>query len=329
VTGATGLVGNNVVRQLRDEGVEVTALVRSAGPATDRCLADLPVRVVEGGLADEAALARAVDGVACVIHAAAQVHVGWHHAAAMREANVEGTRRVARAARQAGARLVHVSSVDAIGIRPDGRPADEETPCGGLPPCPYVVTKRDAEAAVLEEVDRGLDAVIVNPVYMIGPWDWKPSSGRMLLEVAAGRGLFAPPGANDFVDVRDVAAGIRAARDRGRTGRRYILGGHGLSYLEAWRVFARATGRRPPLGTAPRIAVRAAGWFGDLAGRLRGREPDVNSAATAMALLDHTFDCRRARDELGYEFRSLEDSARDAWAWFRAHGYAKGAARRD
>jgi dihydroflavonol-4-reductase len=89
-----------------------------------------------------------------------------------------------------------------------------------MPECPYVVTKREAERAVLAEVEHGLDAVIVNPVYMIGPWDWKPSSGRMLLEVGAGKGLFAPPGANDFVDVRDVAAGILAAAERGISGRR-------------------------------------------------------------------------------------------------------------
>jgi dihydroflavonol-4-reductase len=241
----------------------------------------------------------------------------------MREINVEGTRRIARAARRAGARLVHVSSVDAIGLRSDGAPADEETPPGVMPECPYVVTKREAELAVLAEVDRGLDAVIVNPVYMLGPWDWKPSSGRMLLEVAAGKGLFAPPGGNDFVDVRDVAAGIIAAAEKGRTGRRYILGGHGMSYLDAWRVMARVTGRMQPLGFAPKPFVRLAGWVGDLAAAFRRREGDVNSAATTMSMLDHNFSCRRAQDELGYSFRPLDDTVQDAWDWFVARGYAK------
>jgi len=218
--------------------------------------------------------------------------------------------------------------VDAMGLRPDGGPADEETPPGVMPECPYVVTKREAEQAVLEEVDRGLDAVIVNPVYMIGPWDWRPSSGRMLLEVAAGKGLFAPPGGNDFVDVRDVAAGILAALERGATGRRYILGGHRLSYLDAWRVMARVTGRMQPLGLAPRPFVRLAGWMGDLAAVVRGREGDVNSAATTMSMLDHNFSCRRAREELGYDFRPIEDSVQDAWHWFVARGYAGEARRR-
>ncbi len=322
VTGATGLVGNNVVRQLlaRDMGVRV--LVRPTSQLGGGALAGLAVGRVAGSLADQESLERAIDGASCVIHSAAFVHCGWRNGSEMREVNVEGTRRIARAARRAGARLVHVSSVDAIGLRPDGMPADETTPPGVMPECPYVVTKREAEAAVLDEVDRGLDAVIVNPVYMLGPWDWKPSSGRMLLEVAAGKGLFAPPGGNDFVDVRDVAAGILQALDRGRTGRRYILGGHGLSYLDAWRVMARVTGRMQPLGLAPKPFVRMAGWFGDLAAVVRGREGDVNSAATTMSMLDHNFSCQRAIDELGYRFRPIEDSVQDAWDWFVVRGYA-------
>jgi dihydroflavonol-4-reductase len=323
VTGGTGLVGNNVIRHLLSHGRPVRALVRGSTTSPDRALAGLPVERIVGGLDDERALDRAVDGAACVIHAAALVHCGWRHLDEMREVNVEGTRRVARAARRAGARLVHVSSVDAIGLRADGQPADEDTPPGGMLECPYVVTKRDAEAAVLDEVERGLDAVIVNPVYMIGPWDWKPSSGRMLLEVGAGKGLFAPPGANDFVDVRDVVGGLLAALDRGRTGRRYILGGHRLSYLDAWRVFARVTGRMQPLGTAPAAIARTAGWIGDLAGLLRRREPAVNSAAVGMSMLAHNFSCRRAETELGYHYRAFDATVEDAWNWFLERGYAR------
>jgi dihydroflavonol-4-reductase len=322
VTGATGLVGNNVVRQLLGRNLAVRVLVRPESPGGGKSLAGLPVDRVHAGLGNESDLERALDGVSCVIHSAAFVHCGWRHGTEMREVNVEGTRRLARAARRAGARLVHVSSVDAIGLRADGQPADEETPAGGMPECPYVVTKREAEVALREEIDRGLDATIVNPVYMLGPWDWKPSSGRMLLEVGAGKGLFAPPGGNDFVDVRDVAAGILAAAERGQTGRRYILGGHGLSYLDAWRVMARVTGRMQPLGIAPRPFVRLAGWCGDLAAMFRTREPDVNSAATTMSMLGHNFSCQRARAELGYECRPLEVAVQDAWDWFVARGYA-------
>jgi len=332
VTGATGLVGNNVVRQLVNRNDTVRVLVRPGqrpDPVADSrqaaggVFAALPVDMVSAGLHDEVAMQKAVDGATHVIHSAAMVHCGWRHLAEMRHVNVEGTRVVARAARRAGARLIHVSSVDAIGLRSDGVPADEETPPGGMLECPYVVTKRQAEAAVLEEVDKGLDAVIVNPVYMIGPWDWKPSSGRMLLEVGAGRGLFAPPGSNDFVDVRDVAQGILSAMSRGQTGRRYILGGQALSYLDAWRIFARVSGRLQPLGIAPRPFVHMAGWCGDLASLLTRRELPVNSAATGMSMLAHNFSCNRAEAELGYTRRPFEAAAQDAWDWFVGHAYVK------
>ena len=323
ITGGTGLLGNNLVRQLISRGSSVRVLVRPRKHGSDISLADLPITQVTGALDDEALLERATDGVKLVIHSAAMVHCGWRHRDEMYRVNVEGTARLARVARKAGARFIQVSSVDALGLRADGKPANEETPPGGMIECPYVVTKREAEAAVLEEVERGLDAVIVNPAYMIGPWDWKPSSGRMLLEVASGKGLLAPPGANDFVDVRDVVAGIEAATERGQTGRRYILGGHALSYLEAWQVFATVTGRRPPLGTAPPAAVRVAGWFGDLASLVLKREPPVNSAAASMSMLPHNFSCKRAVDELGYAIRPLETAVADAWAWFCEHGYAQ------
>ena len=321
VTGATGLVGNNVVRLAVSRGESVRALVRPSAVA-DRCLAGLPVEVVHGSLDDAAGLDAAFGGARVVVHAAAMVHCGWRHLDEMTAANVAGTRAVAAAARRAGARLVHVSSVDAIGLRPDGLPADEDTPPGVMPECPYVVTKRDAERAVAEEIARGLDAVIVNPVFMLGPWDWKPSSGRMLLEVGAGKGLFAPPGGNDFVDVRDVAAGILAAAARGATGRRYILGGHSLTYLDAWRLFARVAGRMQPLGTAPTALVRAAGMAGDVASLFLRRELPVNSAATTMSMLRHHFSSRRAETELGYAYRPLDATVADAWGWFLARGYA-------
>jgi dihydroflavonol-4-reductase len=322
VTGGTGLVGNNVIRMLLDRGLRVRALARSQSDA--RPLAGLAVQRSSGDVTDREAVQRAVAGARVVIHSAAVVHVGWRKLEEMRRVNVEGTRLVAEAARREGARLIHVSSVDALGLTVDGSPANEETPMGGMVECPYVVTKRAAEQAVLAEVDRGLDAVIVNPVFMLGPWDWKPSSGRMLLEVGGGRGLLAPPGSNDFVDVRDVAAGIIAAVTAGRRGRRYILGGHPLKYVEAWRMFAQVAGRRPPRGEAPPGVVRMAGRIGDLIAGCLGHEGPVNSAATGMSMLNHNFDCSRAQQELGYTIRSLEATVEESWRWFIDKGYARG-----
>jgi dihydroflavonol-4-reductase len=320
VTGATGLVGNNVVRMLIERGDRVRALVRNP---MDQSLAGLPLDIVEGDVCDPVTVGRAAQGVDRIIHCAARVHLGWSGLPLHRSVNVEGTRNVARAARDAGVRMVHVSSVDALGLGSRAQPADEECPPEGSVPCPYVVTKREAERALLEEVSQGLDAVIVNPVYMFGAWDWKPSSGRMILEVARGKAIFAPPGGNDFADVRDVAGGIVASAERGKTGRRYILGGEPLSYFDAWRMIAEHTGGRRPWRKVRRPMLFVVGRAGDLWSFIRRREGDINSAAVAMSRLEHHYSYARAAAELNYRPRPASEAVESAWKWFLDHGYAE------
>lgn len=321
VTGATGFVGNNVVRCLLERGESVRVLIRQRGiPAA---LDGLAVEIANGDVCDSGSVERAFQGVQRVVHAAAQVRIGWRDFKLHQAVNVDGTRNVAAAAMQAGARMVHVSSVDALGLGSLEQPADENTPPDGQPACPYVATKRAAEQVVLDYVSQGLDAVIVNPGFMLGPWDWKPSSGRMLLKVATGWAVIVPPGTNSYCDVRDVASGIVAALERGRTGRRYILAGKTLSHMEALRIIAPITGRRPPFRIGLRITVKLVGCVGDLLAWFTGRESDVNSAATAMSMLPKNYTSARASAELGYRTRDVEQSARDAWAWLQQYGYVK------
>ena len=320
VTGATGLVGNNVVRLLRDAGESVRVLVR--GTSDPRPLAGLQVEIVTGDVCDVESVRRAMVGVSRVVHAAAQVHVGWTRMESLRAINVAGTRNVATAARVANAKMVHVSSVDTLGVGSPELAADEESPREGKVPCSYVVTKRESEGAFLEEVSRGLEGSVVNPGFMFGPWDWKPSSGRMLLEVARRFTPFAPKGGCSVCDVRDVAAGILAALQRGDPGRRYILGGENLTYLDLWKRISRITGGTAPVCRAGPLMRIIAGRGGDLVGSLTGREPDVNSASVGMSDLYHYYSIARAQQELGYVARPLEESIADAWNWFQAEGYA-------
>lgn len=318
VTGATGLLGNQLVRLLVERGERVRALVRPG--ADPRPLAGLAVEAVAGDVRDADSVNRACEGASAVIHAAAMVRIGWTGLETMREVNVSGTRHVARAARRSGARLVHVSTVDALGLGSRANPADESTPQGGKPPCPYVVTKTEAEAAVREEAGRGLDAVVVNPGFLLGPRDWKPSSGRMLLEVGKGAPLLAPAGGCSVADARDVGAAILAALERAGGGERFILAGGNVSYLELWRLFAAVAGRRGPVGTFGPVLRWGLGRGGDLVGRLSGEEPLVNSAALAMSSLGHYYSSEKARSELGYRNRPLEETVAEAWRWFSDQG---------
>jgi dihydroflavonol-4-reductase len=321
VTGATGLVGNNVCRMLLDRGDAVRVLARvSSDPRT---LKGLDVETVQGDVRDEHQVRRAADGVDGVIHCAAHVRIGWTELDVAREINVQGTQHVAQAARAAGVRLVHVSSVDALSAGSPNRPACEDDRRPPKTPCPYVVTKRAAEEAVEAEMQQGLTATIVNPGFMLGPWDWKPSSGQMIVQLAGGFAPVAPRGGTSVCDVRDVAGGILAALDQGQPGRRYILAGQNMTYLELWRQIARVVGVRGPwmrMGPAVRWT---AGAVGDLWTRCRGREGVVNSAAVAMSELFHYYSSDRARHELGYTVRPVRASIEDAWSWLREYGYVR------
>jgi dihydroflavonol-4-reductase len=318
VTGATGLLGNNIVRALVDAGEQVRVLARATSDS--RPLEGLPIEKAEGDIRDAASIARACQDVQVVIHAAGHVHIGWTQLEQHRAINVEGSRGVAVAARQAGARMVHVSGINALGLGRLAEPADEETALPGIVQCPYVVTKRESEMAVLAEVERGLDAVIVNPGCMFGPWDWKPSSGKMLLAVTKFAPIY-PTGAVTFGDARDVAAGVINAATRGRTGERYILGGHNFSYLDAWTQMAKLVGRRGPISPMGPMFRAVAVPVLNVHRWLTGSEGDANAAILMMGRQEHCFSSRKAESELGFRVRAFAETLADTLAWFRARGY--------
>jgi dihydroflavonol-4-reductase len=258
-----------------------------------------------------------------VIHAAAYIHFGWSGLEQLRAINVQGTRNVAEAAFRAGVRLLHVSSVDALGIGAPGVAADEDSPREGKFPCGYAVTKREAEQVVRGYIDQGLDAVIVNPAFMLGPWDWKPSSGRMLLEVARHFTPFSPSGGFSVGDVRDVVDALLTACEKASAGRQYILAGENCTYHDVWCLFAEVSGGGKPWMRAMRWMGFVGGCWGDLWGRITGHEPDINSAAVGFTRQYHYYSSARAEAELGYRRRPFRESVRDAWEWFVAHGYVK------
>lgn len=321
VTGATGLLGNNIVRDLLAQGEQVRVLTREL--RTTRPLDGLAVERRQGDVRDAATIAEAMEGVDTVIHSAGHVHIGWSQADLHQAVNVEGTRNIVQAAQKVQARLVYVSSVNALGLGGLDFEADEETARPGIVPCHYVTSKRMAEELVLEQAGNGLNAVVVNPGFMLGPWDWRPSSGRMMLEVTSRFMPLAPVGSCNVCDVRDVSAGTIAAAKRGKTGRRYILGGHNMSYFELWRKLAQLAGKRGPLFRAGPMQRVIGGSFGDLWYRTSGKEPELNSAIIGMSSQHHRFKSDRAIQELGYTIRPLEQTLQDAWNWFVEHGYVK------
>jgi nucleoside-diphosphate-sugar epimerase len=319
VTGATGLLGNNLVREMLRTGVEPVCLVRFS--SDQRTLAGLSVPIVSGPWENDAFLRQAVSQVDAIVHGAAKLHIGWRNVEESIDTNVGLTTRISKLALERGIRIVHVSTVDTLAAAGSSQPQDETALEPAKPACAYVISKRLAEAAILREVEQGLDAVIVNPGFMLGPWDWKPSSGQMILALSKGFIPLAPAGGCSVVDVRDVCRGILAALSSGRTGERYILGGSNIAYFDLWREISTVVGRRPPLARLFAPVTWLLGGGGDLWARISGREGLLNSATVRMGQMFHYYSSEKAIRELDYKIGSYQTALADAWDWFVDHQY--------
>jgi dihydroflavonol-4-reductase len=325
VTGSSGFVGSAVARALLAAGHAVRVLVR---PTSDlRNLRGLPVETRIGSLEDAASLAAAVAGCRALFHVAADYRLWVRDPAAMRRANVDGTRDLMTAALEARVeRVVYTSSVATLGLHADGSPADETTPVAAADMIgPYKRSKFDAEAVVRDLIEtRGLPAVIVNPSTPIGPRDVKPTpTGRIIVEAASGRMPgYVDTGLN-LAHVDDVASGHLAAFERGRIGERYILGGDNLTLAAMLGEIAALAGRAPPRFKLPLLAVYPVALVEEILARLTGREPFATFDGLRMAKKMMFFSSAKAERELGYRHRPARDGLADALAWFRDAGYCR------
>lgn len=323
ITGATGLLGGNLALELIARDIEVVCTRRKSSRIDH--LDDAAISWREADLSTVDGLAGAFAGADVVFHCAAMVSTLRKPTPAMVRANVDGTRNVMEAVRKAGvARLVHCSSVVACALSTDGRPVTEDQAWNfdrfGLDDG-YTITKRQSEEMVLAAAGRDVDAVVVNPGFMFGPYDVKPSSGGLIVGVIQGRAPGHSYGMNCFSDVRDVARGMIGAWQRGGCGERYILGGHNMSYRDIMNVIARIGGVKPPRLAVPRLIALGIGWLGEAKEAVTGREAFLNLSRARYAYCrDFIFSSAKAERELGYEISPVEGAISDALDWFRAHG---------
>lgn len=322
VTGGTGFVGANVVRELLREDAVVRVLARPGGDR--RALAGLAVDVVDGDLGDPASLRRAVAGVATVYHVAADYRLWARDPRALYRTNVDGTRALLQTAADAGIkRIVYTSTVGALGLPKDGSPGTEETPVSLTDMVgPYKKSKFLAERVALEFAAAGAPIVIVNPSAPVGPWDVKPTpTGQMIVDFLRGRMFASLDTGLNLVHVRDVARGHLLAAQRGRVGDKYILGHANLGLAEIFQRLAEITGLRAPRLRIPYAVawLAAAGLEG--AARLTRGAPRVPLTAVRMARKRMYFSPAKAVRELGLPQTDVGEALRDAVAWFGEHGY--------
>jgi dihydroflavonol-4-reductase len=250
VTGAAGHIGGTLVRALLARGRSVRALVHR----DRRALHGLDVELVEGDVCDAVSLQRALDGAEVVYHAAARISLLVNEWPLLEAVNVVGTRNVVEACRRCGVRrLVHFSSIHALRQEPLDLPVDESRPLvesDGHPP--YDRSKAAGEREVRRAIAQGLDAVILNPTAIIGPYDYRPSHiGAGLLALGRGRLPALVAGGFDWVDVRDVVEGALRAEERAPKGARYLLSGHWVSMRHLASMVEAITGVRAPRFVSP------------------------------------------------------------------------------
>jgi dihydroflavonol-4-reductase len=324
VTGATGFVGAAVARVLAQRGHRLRLLVRPGGDRQN--LTGLRAELAEGDLADTSTLAPAVARCRYVFHVAADYRLWVPNPAAMRAVNVDGSVALLRAAAAAGVeRCVYTSSVAALGLHKDGRPADENTFVDedqliGA----YKRSKYEAEEAVRRLVLDGQNIVIVNPSTPVGPGDVKPTpTGKMVLDTANGRmPAYVNTGLN-VVHVDDVAEGHALALEQGRTGEHYILGGENLMLKDFFAMIAKVARRRRPLVQLPVAPLMPIAAVMERVAGMTGRPPMMTREMLKMARKRMFFTSEKAMRELGYKPRPAREAVEDAVDYFATRGLIK------
>ncbi|NTW10784.1 MAG: SDR family oxidoreductase [Chlorobiaceae bacterium] len=319
VTGATGFIGSRLVKKLVDTPDRIFILARKTSDLS--ALSGLldKIKIVYGDITDPVSVDSAVQGMDYIYHTAGLTYMGDKQTKLLYRINVEGTRNILRSAIAGGVkRVLHVSSISALGIAKGKKPADEnaEWDFDDIS-LEYARTKHIAELEVTEAVRNGLDCVIVNPAFVFGAGDLNFNAGRLIKDVYNRRMPFYPLGGVCVVDVDIVAETIMAAMEKGKTGERYIIGGENVSYKKLVDTIAQVTG-------SPRVLLPLPFWAGKLLKsfidhyKIRNRISKLfNLSMFRVASEFLYFDSSKAVRELGMRQEPHENSIRSAYEWYR------------
>jgi dihydroflavonol-4-reductase len=315
VTGATGHVGNVLVRKLLERGEKVRALIL---PGESRePISGLRVEAVEGDVMNVDAVFESMRGVKGVFHLAGVISIMPGPNPLVRKVNVEGTKNVIRAALEHGKKLIYTSSIHAIqrvedGVIDESVPYDMNNPYGA-----YDRSKAEATLEVLHAAQTGLDAVVTCPTGVIGPYDFRGSMmGAVIHDAATAKPTLYVDGAYDFVDVRDVAEGLICAAKEGKRGESYILSGQKISVRYLLETVREVTGRNFFQMKIPFDLAKFAAMFTPMYYQLANETPRFTPYSLEVLKSNSNISHAKATRELGYHPRTLYESIRDAVKWF-------------
>jgi len=320
VTGGTGFIGSNLAIALLNEGCTVRVLRRRNSDL--RALGDTEVEYVIGDLRDITSLRRALKGCDTVFHTAAMVSYWRKEREEMYDVNIGGTRSIVKLCLELGVkRLVHTSSIAAVGYTEDGTLARESNEFNwDRFDIGYRISKHLAEKEVQQGALRGLDAVIVNPSIVIGPRDIHFHGGQLIRDIYKKRIFYYITGGMNIVYVDDVVRGHILAARHGRVGERYILCGENMTHREIISTIAGIVGGLRPLFRVPPGAVRMIAATAERIGNMLNAKPWVTRELLASSGMTYYFSCDKAQHELGYQVTPFKEAVRRTFEWYKQQG---------
>ncbi|MEM7008905.1 MAG: SDR family oxidoreductase [Thermodesulfobacteriota bacterium] len=322
VTGATGFIGSHIAKKLVDRGEHVKVLLRESSRTSN--IDDIDVERVYGDVLDLDSVAAAVKDCDTVYHTAGVASFRKEDYEKMEAVNVQGTKNVMEQALKAGvSKVVHTSSIAAIGVDLNGGVANEDTPYQlDFLGVKYLDTKRKAESIALEFNDKGLPVVVVNPATVIGPGDIYLSSTAFILWFYKKKYPGYMDGTLNMVDVEDVADGHLLAVEKGRPGERYILGNENFTLLELFTLLEEITGVPKPKMKIPYFMALASGYFVErILGMSFPNYSTMDVDSVKLSKYRWHFDSSKAKRELGYAPSDIQESINNTITWFRDNGY--------
>jgi dihydroflavonol-4-reductase len=323
VTGSDGVLGSNLVRELLSRNYSVSVLLE---PGKDpNTLKDLPIQQLEGNILDPEILDKVIDGKDVVFHCAASTSMYPPRNEIVNKVNIEGTKNIIAACLKHNVqRLIYVGTANSFSFgSTKEKPGAENTPYISIKyGVDYMDSKYKAQQLILDAVkNEGLPAIIVNPTFMIGPYDSRPSSGAMILAIYNKKVPGYTHGGKNYVAVKDVATAMANAITMGRIGECYILGNVNLTFKEAFDLIAKTIGVKGPKIGLPNMIVKLYGAATSFFAGLFRFQPAVTKELAAISCDRHYYSPEKARKELLLPQTPLEVAIDECFQWFKENGY--------
>lgn len=322
VTGANGFLANNVIRELEMRDIRVRAMVRPS--ANPRSFEDLHTEIFVGDFTDQDSASNAVKDCQVVIHVAADTSQSYGAGNFNIQCNVNGTRVLLDAAVSYNVeRFIFVSSANTFAHGTKETPGDERRPARyPFTLSGYTISKLKAQELVLQYAKNGLPAIVVNPAFMIGQYDYKPSSGRIITMMYGKKFIPVPPGGKNFIHVKDAAVAICNAITEGQPGNCYLLANENLTYSEFYKKVQMICGKKQYQVRLKKSMLMVAGYLGEITS-YTGLKHELNPFNARILCEGNYFTGAKAVNEIGLPQTSVDMAISDALEWFGRNGFLK------